>query len=88
MIGLGGQGEPQLEAMIEARNLDEVRVFSRNKESREKFAEEMNLKLSKYNTKIVAVESSDKAIDNADVIVLATPSKQPVFNGNLVKKEL
>ncbi|HBG5847387.1 TPA: ornithine cyclodeaminase family protein [Clostridioides difficile] len=86
LIGLGGQGEPQLEAMIEARNLDEVRVFSRNKESREKFAEEMNLKLSKYNTKIVAVESSDKAIDNADVIVLATPSKQPVLNGNLVKK--
>ncbi len=88
MIGLGGQGEPQLEAMIEARNLDEVRVFSRNKESREKFAEEMNLKLSKYNTKIVAVESSDEAINNADVIVLATPSKQPVLNGNLVKKEL
>ncbi|MCC0732368.1 ornithine cyclodeaminase family protein [Clostridioides sp. ZZV14-6048] len=86
LIGLGGQGESQLEAMLEARNLDEVRVFSRNKESREKFAKEMNLKLSKYNTKIVAVESSDEAIDNADVIVLATTSKKPVFDGNLVKK--
>lgn len=56
--------------MIEVRNLDEVRVFSRNKESREKFVEEMNLKLSKYNIKIVVVELFDEVIDNVDVIVL------------------
>ena len=40
----------------------------------------------KYNVKIIAVESSDAAIDNADIITTVTTSKTPVFDANKVKK--
>ena len=41
MIGTGGQAACQLEAMLTARKLEEVAVYSRNKEKREAFAAEM-----------------------------------------------
>ena len=36
--------------------------------------------------KIFAAESSDAAIDNADIITTVTTSKKPVFDANKVKK--
>lgn len=86
LIGTGGQAPAQLEAMLAARKLKEVRVYSRNKEKREKFAQEMNEELKSYGAVIKAVESSDEAITDADVILLATTSETPVINGDLVKK--
>ena len=86
LIGTGGQAPAQLEAMLAARNLKEVRVFSRHREKREKFAADMNKELASYGAKIIAAESSDEAIENADVIALATTSEEPVINGDLVKK--
>lgn len=86
LIGTGGQAEKQLEAMLVARNLDEVRVFSRNKQKREAFVEKMSIVFESYDTKIVAAESSSDAIDNADIIITVTPSTKPVFDGKLVKK--
>ncbi|RDY26071.1 ornithine cyclodeaminase family protein [Romboutsia weinsteinii] len=86
LIGTGGQAEKQLEAMLVARDLDEVRVYSRNKDQRESFAIKMNEEFAHYNTKIIAVESSNKAIQDADVIITVTTSTTPVFDGNLIKK--
>jgi ornithine cyclodeaminase len=40
----------------------------------------------KFNVKIFAAESSDAAIDNADIITTVTTSKKPVFDANKVKK--
>ncbi len=86
LIGTGGQAEAQLSAMLEARKLDEVRVFSRNFDTCSDFVEQMKMKYSSYRTNIVAVKSSDDAIDNADVIATATTSNTPVFDGHKVKK--
>ena len=36
--------------------------------------------------KIIAAESSDATIDNADIITTVTTSKKPVFDANKVKK--
>ncbi|WP_300281798.1 ornithine cyclodeaminase family protein [Peptacetobacter sp.] len=85
LIGTGGQAPAQLEAMLAARDFEEVRVYSRNKEKREKFAEDMDAELKSYGTKIIASQSSEEAISDADVIVLATTSQVPVIDGNLVK---
>lgn len=86
LIGTGGQAATQLEAMVVARNLEEVKVFDLNLERTKGFVEKMKEELVKYGTKIIAVETSDEAIEDADLIVTVTPSLKPVFDGSKVKK--
>ena len=85
LIGTGGQAATQLEAMLVARDLKEVRVFDLNYERTSAFAEEMQQRLSSYGTSIIAVKNSDEAIDNADLVITVTPSSTPVFDGTKVK---
>lgn len=86
LIGTGGQAAAQLEAMLAARKLEEVRVCGRNFEKAVRFAEQMQEELKSYGARIVAVKSSDEAIDDADLLITATPSSEPVFDGKKVKK--
>lgn len=86
LIGTGGQAATQLEAMMVARELDEVRVFDLDPNRRQTFVNRMQEELKCYNTKIVEAISSDDAIENADIIVTVTPSSKPVFDGTKVKK--
>ena len=85
LIGTGGQAPTQLEAMMAARKLEEVRVYDLNLERTKEFAARMQEELKDYGTRIVAVESSDAAIDDADLIITVTPSSKPVFDGTKVK---
>ncbi|MCT8975081.1 ornithine cyclodeaminase family protein [Clostridium sp. CX1] len=86
LIGTGGQAAAQLEAMIVARDLEEVRVYSSNLERAKAFAAKMQEELKDYGVKIIAAESSDEAIEDADLIVTVTSSSKPVFDGSKVKK--
>lgn len=86
LIGTGGQAATQLEAMLVARNLEEVKVYDLNLERTKAFAAKMQGELKAYGTKIEAAESSDEAIEDADLIVTVTPSLKPVFDGRKVKK--
>lgn len=86
LIGTGGQAATQLEAMMVARELDEVRIFDLDPNRRQAFVNRMQEELKCYNTKIVEATSSDNAIEDADIIVTVTPSTKPVFDGTKVKK--
>lgn len=86
LIGTGGQAATQLEAMLVARKLEEVRVFDINYERTAAFAKKMQEELKAYGTKIVPARSSDEAIDDADLLITVTPSSKPVFDGTKVKK--
>lgn len=86
LIGTGGQARCQLEAMLTVRNLEEVRVFGMEKEKRETFAREMNEEFQEYGAKIVAVNSGNEAVENADLIITVTTATSPVFNASYVKK--
>ena len=89
LFGTGGQAVTQLEAVLTVRNIEEVRVFDISKERAEEFAKKMSDKFGKkFNVKIFAAESSDAAIDNADIITTVTTSKKPVFDANKVKKNV
>lgn len=50
------------------------------------FVEKMRKELSEFRTKIIAVKTSDEAVDNADLLITVTPSTKPVFDGNKIKK--
>lgn len=85
LIGTGGQAPTQLEAMLAARTLQEVRVYDMNPERTKAFAEIMQEELKDYGARIVPATSSDEAIDDADLIITVTPSSKPVFDGTKVK---
>lgn len=86
LIGTGGQAIAQLEAMITARKLEEVKIFSRNPKKVEVFIEKVNIELKDYGTRFIASKTADEAIEDADVIITATTSTEPVFDGNKLKK--
>ena len=86
LIGTGGQAATQLEAMMAVRDLSEVKVYDLNAERLNAFVEQMNKELAAYGTKVIAAESSDDAIEDADLVVTVTPSSRPVFDGTKVKK--
>ncbi|WP_419026478.1 ornithine cyclodeaminase family protein [Emergencia sp.] len=86
LIGTGGQAETQLAAMVSVRDLDVVRVHDISKERTTAFVKEMNEKLADYETKIVAADSADEAVEDADLLITVTPSKEPVFDASKCKK--
>lgn len=85
MIGTGSQAMCQLEAMLSARKLDEVRVAARNFEKTKAFVEKAQEELSSYGAKIVACEDTNKAVDGADLVILVTVSHEPVCSAEFFK---
>ncbi|WP_456153351.1 ornithine cyclodeaminase family protein [Mogibacterium sp.] len=86
LIGTGGQADCQLEAMLAACDLDEVRIVARDFAKTEKFTEEMAERFKDSGTKLIAYDDANEAVDGADVIVVVTVSTEPVFDADIVKK--
>lgn len=86
LIGTGGQADCQLEAMLAACDLDEVRIVARDFAKTEKFTEEMSERFKDSCTKLIAYDDANEAVDGADVIVVVTVSTEPVFDANRVNK--
>ena len=85
LIGTGGQAAAQLEAMLSVRNLEEVKVYDLNKERLEEFVKRMNQEMKIFGTRILAADTSDEAVADADLLICVTPSAKPVFDGNKIK---
>ncbi len=83
IIGSGVQARSHLEAIPRVRRLREVRVWSRSAEHRETFASEMS---STSGSRVVAVSSAEQAVAGADLIVLATASREPVLRSEWVEE--
>lgn len=86
LFGTGAQARSQLEAMLTARRLREVRVFDKNPEWIRAFIERCAPLAESFGTKLAAASSTDAAIDQADVITSVTTSKTPVFDGKRVRE--
>ncbi|MDW5525511.1 ornithine cyclodeaminase family protein [Carnobacterium maltaromaticum] len=86
LIGTGGQAIKQLEAMLAVRDLKEVRIFDVDKNRAESFALAMKEELKDYHSTFIAVDCSDKAVKDADIITSVTTSKVPTFSASAVKK--
>ena len=85
LFGTGGQAPAQLEAILTARSLKEVRIFDVASERTEAFVEANSALAESLGARLVAASSSDGAIEGADVITAVTTSNRPVFDGNRVK---
>lgn len=79
LFGSGTQARGQLRATATVRDLDQVRVYSPTADHREAFAAEMNAEL---DATVAAVASPAAAVESADILITATQSGEPVFDGD------
>jgi ornithine cyclodeaminase len=86
LFGIGGQAPAQLEAILCARPIKEVKVYDMRTEFIPSFVEANAALAERYGAKLSAAKSPDDAIDGADVITAVTTSKTPVFDGSRVAK--
>jgi len=82
LFGSGGQAAAQLRSAAHVRELDAVCVYSPTPENRTAFAEEFDGAL---DATVEAVDSPATALDGADIVITATRSPDPVFDGELLE---
>jgi ornithine cyclodeaminase/alanine dehydrogenase-like protein (mu-crystallin family) len=75
--------ETQLKAAAAVRTLTQVKVFSPTEVHRHAFVEKMSRELA---IEINAASSPEEALDGADIVITATDSRRPVFDGNWLKQ--
>lgn len=85
VVGSGGQARRHLEATALVREIREVRVWSPHAESRQRFADEMG---STLNVDVEPVGSAQLATRDADIVMTATNSREPVVSSNVVRPGL
>ncbi len=78
LFGSGGQAAAQLQCASVVRDLTDVRVYSPTPENRESFASQFDDQL---DATVTAVDSPDAALDSAGIVITATRSDEPVFDG-------
>jgi ornithine cyclodeaminase/alanine dehydrogenase-like protein (mu-crystallin family) len=82
VLGSALHAETQLKAVAAVRNLTQARVFSPTQSHREAFAEKMSRELG---ISVYAVASAEEALVDADILITATNSRLPVFDGTCLK---
>ncbi len=79
ILGSGGQARNHLMGLSRIRKITEVKVYSRTAENRKKFATEMGPLL---NIDVRPVSSAKDVVQGVDIILAATNSSVPVFDGD------
>jgi ornithine cyclodeaminase/alanine dehydrogenase-like protein (mu-crystallin family) len=81
LFGAGHQAETQLEAATVARPIKQAFVYSRNETKRKSFAEAMSRKLG---ISVVPVDRPQEAAEELPIVITATSSVEPLFDGNVL----
>ncbi len=81
VFGTGWQAESQLMAVCAVRAIESIRVYSRSQERRENFARKMAPVLG---VEVAPVNTPEEAVTGQSIIITATTSREPVFDGKAV----
>jgi ornithine cyclodeaminase/alanine dehydrogenase-like protein (mu-crystallin family) len=79
VLGSAVHAQTQLKAVAAVRKLTEVWVFSPTPERRAAFAKKMEVDMQ---IPVHAVDSAEEALAHADIVITATNSRTPLFDGN------
>jgi alanine dehydrogenase len=82
LIGAGKQAQTQLIGVCAVRSIRSVSVYSRRLPECENFCDQMTQRL---NIEVVPAPSPRQAIEEADIVITATTSAEPVFSGEALK---
>ena len=83
ILGSGWQAEAQLQSLLAARPLKDIKVYSPNRAHREEFAGKMSELTGVF---IRPVTSAEEATRLSDVVLMATNSKVPVIRAEWLKE--
>ena len=78
-LGAGYQGMGQLEAVVQALNIREARVYARTRDKLEAWCKKMGGKLG---IPVIAAASAAEAIKGAHIVNIMTKSATPVIDGD------
>ncbi len=81
LFGTGKQARTQLQAVCKVRKIERVQVYSPNEEHRRQFAVEMS---EVCGVEVSPVPRPELAAEDKDIIITATTSREPVFNGHWI----
>lgn len=80
-FGTGFQARSQLKAVCRVRRIERIEVYSRNDERRRKFAQE----IAEYcGVPTSPVHHPEQAAAEKDIVICATTSKAPLFDGHVL----
>jgi ornithine cyclodeaminase/alanine dehydrogenase-like protein (mu-crystallin family) len=82
LIGAGGQARTQALAMVAARPVQTLLVYSRDQQRRESFCHEVE-HATGVETRPIA--SAEEAVRAADIVVTATYAREPVMRGEWLR---
>lgn len=78
LIGCGVQGGKQIEAIGCVREIDHIRLFDQDRQMAESLAEQ--IARSGPPRECLICGSANKAVEEADIVITATPSPTPTFD--------
>ena len=79
IVGSGVQGASHLEAMLLARPIDRIRIWSKTGSNSHLFSEREGAKFTRH---IEVMPSIEAAVDGADIICTTTMAPQPILKGD------
>ena len=79
ILGSGVQARSHLEAMLVAREIKRVRVWSRTLQNAQAFAEKES---QRHGIEIEVPDSAEAAVDGADIICTTTSAREPILMGD------
>ena len=83
LFGAGVQARTQLQALMAVQNIEQVNLISQTETS----AQKLGIEIKKWHNapQVNLVKTPKEAVSNADIIITATTSSTPVFNGEDLK---
>jgi alanine dehydrogenase len=83
MIGTGKQALAQVAAVVAVRPIRRIRIFGRNRERLEAFAERVR---QEFGIPVIATASMAEATDGAHIVTVATRATQPIITSAMLSQ--
>ncbi|WP_010677975.1 ornithine cyclodeaminase family protein [Bacillus timonensis] len=85
VIGTGAMAEEQLQAVLEVREIKDIMLYNRTKEKAFQFEKKIAELSPRYTGSITIMDNPDEAVLRADIVICATRSITPVFQGKVLQ---
>lgn len=83
VIGTGFQARTQTMAILEVRKIERIRAYDIYPENCQKFCEDIG---TKFKVECICSRDANDVVVGSDIIVTATTSETPVFDGKLLEE--
>lgn len=86
VFGAGGQSFFQVKGVLAARKIERIKVFDLLPEKADELIEGLRADASCRGIELLRTDTPAQALEGADIVVTATTSSRPVFDGKLLKE--